>query len=59
MLKLLGVTIDSKLNFDSHVKNICKKANQKSRALIRIRKYMQCLYYVYFFLLSTHMDVSL
>ena len=39
-VKLLGVKIDSKLNFDSHVKNICKKANQKSRALIRIRNYL-------------------
>ena len=39
-VKLLGVTIDSKLHFDSHVKNICKKANQKSRALIRIRNYL-------------------
>ena len=38
-VNLLGVTIDSKLNFDSHIKNICKTANQKSRALIRIGKY--------------------
>ena len=32
-IKLLGVTIDQKLNFDSHVKSFCKKANQKVRAL--------------------------
>ena len=30
------ISKDRKLNFDSHVKNICKKENQKSRALIRI-----------------------
>ena len=27
--KLLGTTIDSALNFDTHVNNLCKKANQK------------------------------
>ena len=31
--KLLGITIDSALNFDTHVNNLCKKANQKSHAL--------------------------
>ena len=25
--KLLGVKIDNKLNFDTHVKDLCKKAN--------------------------------
>ena len=27
--KLLGVKIDNKLNFDTHVKGLCKKANNK------------------------------
>ena len=27
--KLLGVTIDNKLKFDSHIANICFKANEK------------------------------
>ena len=26
--KILGITIDNKLTFKSHLKNICKKANQ-------------------------------
>ena len=39
-VKLLGVTIDQKLNFDSHVKSFCKKANQKVRALRRIRTFI-------------------
>ena len=39
-IKLLGVTIDQKLNFDSHVKSFCKKANQKVRALRRIRTFI-------------------
>ena len=25
---VLGVTIDNKLTFDSHIKNICRKASQ-------------------------------
>ena len=28
-----GVTIDNKLKFDSHIKNICRKAGQKFGAL--------------------------
>ena len=38
--KLLGVTIDSKLNFDDHVNHLCGKANQKLRALARATPYM-------------------
>ena len=38
--KLLGVTIYKKLSFDKHVKNICKKANSKLRALARAAPYM-------------------
>ena len=39
-VKLLGVTIDCKLNFNSHVENLCKRSNQKINALLRIRKYL-------------------
>ena len=35
-VKLLGVTIVSKLKFDSHVANICLKANQKLSVLSRL-----------------------
>ena len=38
--KLLGVKIDKKLNFDTHVKDLCKKANNKLRALARVAPYM-------------------
>ena len=38
--KLLGVKIDNKLNFDTHVKGLCKKANNKLRALARATPYM-------------------
>ena len=39
-VKLLGVTIDSKLTFNSHIHNLCVKANQKINALIHIQKFL-------------------
>ena len=38
--KLLGLKIDYKLNFDNHVNGLCKKANNKLRALARATPYM-------------------
>ena len=38
--KLLGVTIDSKLNFNEHVTKLCKNASAKLHALARISNYM-------------------
>ena len=37
--KILGITIDNKLTFKSHLKNICKKAHQKLNPLTRITKF--------------------
>ena len=37
--KILGITIDNKLNFDHHVSNICKNGNRKLSALSRISYY--------------------
>ena len=39
-VKLLGITIDDKLNFSEHVIKLCKKANQKLHALARISNFM-------------------
>ena len=39
-VKLLGVTIDKKLNFSEHVSNLCQKASMKLHALSRVSKYM-------------------
>ena len=39
-VKLLGVTIDFELKFNSHISNICKKA---SRQLKRLSKYLNKL----------------
>ena len=38
--KLLGATIDNKLNFSTHLLNIAKNANIKFNALTRVQKYM-------------------
>ena len=40
-VKLLGVTIDSKLNFSQHVQSICKKASNKVRAFSRIAQNLE------------------
>ena len=39
-VELLGIKIDDKLNFRSHINSICNKANYKVSELIRLRKYM-------------------
>ena len=36
---ILGITIDRKLTFNKHIKNLCKKAGQKLCALLRISPY--------------------
>ena len=38
-VKLLGVTIENKMNFSKHITNIWKKSSQKLHALARISKY--------------------
>ena len=38
--KLLGVTIDNHLKFESHIKNLCSKTSQKLYALSRVSSYM-------------------
>jgi hypothetical protein len=38
-VKLLGVTIDFKLNFNEHISNICKKASMQLNVLKRIGKH--------------------
>lgn len=39
-VKLLGVVIDSNLNFQKHVSTICNKAGGKTKALLRIKPYI-------------------
>ena len=40
--ELLGIILDSKLSFQDHINNLCKKASQKLNALARVTPYM-CL----------------
>ena len=40
-MKLLGIYIDCKLTFDTHVDTICKKVHKKLTALSRITNYME------------------
>ena len=40
-VKLLGIHIDDRLNFDYHVSQLCKKASKKLHALARIFKYVE------------------
>ena len=37
--ELLGIILDSKLSFEDHINNLCKKASQKLNALARIAPY--------------------
>ena len=37
---LLGLKFDSSRFFEGHIANLCKKANQKLHALVRIVNYM-------------------
>ena len=37
---MLGIKLDSKLNFNSHIHDICQKAGQKLNAIPRITPYM-------------------
>ena len=38
--ELLGVQLDSNLNFKKHILPLCKKTNRKLHALSRVSKYM-------------------
>ena len=40
-VKLLSIHVDSRLNFDYHVIQLCKKASKKLHALARIFKYVE------------------
>ena len=39
-VELLGVTLDKNINFKRHIQNICYTANNNTKALFRIRKFL-------------------
>ena len=64
--KILSITIDNKLTFKSHLKNIWKKANRKLNALVRITKltslfqrknFVEFLHKVSIFILPSSLNV--
>ena len=38
--KLLGIFLDRKLNFESHIGSLCRKAGQKISALAKLKNYL-------------------
>ena len=38
--KLLGIFLDSKLNFESHIGSLCRKAGQKINVLARLKNFL-------------------
>ena len=56
--KVLGVTVDYRMNFDKHISNLCKKAARQINVLRRIGKYLpincrKVIYQAFFYLLLT------
>ena len=37
--KLLGILLDSKINFESHISSLCRKTGKKINALSRLKNY--------------------
>ena len=63
-VRLLGITIDDKLSFATHIENLCSTASNRLRALARIfyhlRKqniYLRLTFYINFYILSFDLDV--
>ena len=64
--KLVGVSIDNKLNFNEHVIKLCDKASQKLNSVARVSSYTsiekksnhESIHKLTFLLLSTYLDVS-
>ena len=40
IVKLLGVTVDNKLSFESHLNLVCKKVSEKLSVLARVSKFI-------------------
>ena len=67
-VKLLGINLESRLNFDYHVNTLLNKANKEHHALAKVCNFIntnkrtastyESLYNISVFLLSTCVDVS-
>ena len=62
-VKLLGITIDKKLNFKCHIEELCKKAFSQTKALFQIRPFLTnsksaipCVHSIYIQILPFDLD---
>ena len=39
-VKLLGITIDNSLNFNSHISSLCKKSSAQLNAIFRLNSFL-------------------
>ena len=49
--KLLGIFLDRKLNFESHIGSLCRKAGQKIRTLARLKTTLHQIKEIYYLIL--------
>ena len=52
IVKLLGVDIYYKLNFDQHISNLCRKTGQQLNVLKRLNSFLSRLTIFYTFIIS-------
>jgi len=59
-IKYLGVMIDNKLNWQTHIQNICSKLAKAGWAIVRLRKYVNLgtLLKVYYAMAYSHLQYS-
>ena len=41
-VELVGITLYKNISFKQHIQNICRKANNKTKALFLTRKFLNC-----------------
>ena len=63
---LLGIILDSKLFFEDHIQNLCKKARQilnalarkKDKSVLKVENRYESIYNISIWVLSLSLDVS-
>ena len=63
---LLGIILDSKLSFEDHIQNLCKKARQilntlarkKDKSVLKVENRYESIYNISIWVLSLSLDVS-
>ena len=55
--KLLGIFLNGKLNLESHMGSLCRKAGQKISALARLKNYLTQIKETYYLILSQSLSL--